>query len=261
MGEGTTYDVKLYNGSLNLGMMTSDEQEPYGKYTLLGDYTPAYSTKVREVCTDTSTMNFETPAKIKHLVPDAKIIFILRDPVSRASSDIRYAMLKNINLKTPNLLENIHSAFVQAIRWWRKCTSQHGEYSYECVFGTCWNLSANEEHYIRALRNGIYYGYVHEYLRVFSPSQVLVVDTGVYSSDPIQYIEEQVLPFLGLPPYDDDLKEDTPLGKEEKSNKNTAVNFQLLEKTQVLLQKFYRPYNKKLSDLLAGRRFSWFQDV
>ena len=61
-----------------------------------------------------------TPDKIAHVTQNAKIIFIMREPVSRLWSDYKF-WLKNQKRKASP--DEFHRLVTAAIKWWKKCVN------------------------------------------------------------------------------------------------------------------------------------------
>ena len=59
-----------------------------------------------------------TPEKIAHVLPNPKIIMILREPVARLWSDYRFfAKYRKHNVTA----DDFHNVVTNAINWWKKC--------------------------------------------------------------------------------------------------------------------------------------------
>ena len=98
------------------------------------------------------------------------------------------------------------------------------------------------------IRPGLYFFYIAEWLKVFPRNQVLVIKLEEYSLNKLPILNEIILPFLGLNPYDG--KHDLNYLQERRTNSKT-VSFSMFKETREMLTRFYEPYNKLLSKFLS----------
>ncbi|CAL1530082.1 unnamed protein product [Lymnaea stagnalis] len=189
-----------------------------------------------------------TNAQYVHaILPQAKIIVIVRNPTERLYSDFLYFHRSS---KSP---EDFAKAVTEAIETLNSCISSTGLRA--CVY----NSSVASSSKVR-LRIGLYHVYLQEWLSLFPGSQVHVVRLEDYASLPLTTIKH-VHRFLGLRV----LSEQEDMGVIEKPRLNTRRQSDrqlggMLPKTQQLLDAFYRPYNVALAKLLNDDRFLWEDD-
>ncbi|XP_060570879.1 carbohydrate sulfotransferase 15-like [Ruditapes philippinarum] len=184
------------------------------------------------------------PHYIRHIIPDTKLIIMLRNPVERMYSDYLYFHSTN---KSP---DDFHSAVDLAIRLYSNCTSLYSVR--QCVYDT--NL-ANK---VRVrLRVGMYSVYFKDWLRLFPLKQFFVLRLEDYSKRPVEYVK-QIYRFLQIR---DVTKEEEELVCTSPGRNARKPEDKLLggmhEKTRSLLKEFYQPFNQELARMLGHTKFLW----
>jgi hypothetical protein len=174
------------------------------------------------------------PGRVAAMVPEAKLIAVLRNPVDRAVS----AFYHN-RRRTPN--EPL-ATFAQAVE--RELEELKGELEL---------LIADEHHddheytWHCYLTRGIYVRQL-EWWRAHVPAdQLLVLQSERLGAEPAVVFDE-VRRFLGLSPW-------TPAGF-ERHNANEYPSVPIEPELRARLVEWFRPHNEALYDLL-GQRYDW----
>lgn len=177
------------------------------------------------------TMDPHTPQKMFKLVPDVKLIVMLRNPVDRAISHYYH----NKATRSPE-----HLSFRQAI----EKESERLEPEIE-------KLWADEQYRSTIYRkqsyllSGIYVDRLKEWMSIFPKNNLLILK----SEDVFEYPKStmnQVFNFLGMPDYE-----------VTNSLKNRELSTKKIEpKLRRELVKYFRPHNQRLEELL-GKKFNW----
>ncbi len=175
------------------------------------------------------------PRRIAQLVPDCKIIALVRDPVERAYSHFTH--------KTRNKVEQ--ESFEQAIE--RELGMIDAEEA---------KLTADETYHSFAhrklsyLSRGVYHRQIARLFGYFGRRRVLVICSEDLFSDPGRVVAE-ALRFIGV----DDLSwTPSAFPKRNFEGQKTAMK----PETREFLVRFFHTHNEHLSDLL-GRTFPWQQ--
>ncbi|KAH9509177.1 Carbohydrate sulfotransferase 15 [Bulinus truncatus] len=187
---------------------------------------------------------FTNAHHVHAVVPQARIIVILRNPIDRLYSDFLYFHRLE---KSP---KNFHQAVEEGIRLFTECQDNQGMRA--CLY----NSSLAGKITVR-LRVGLYFQYLQEWLSLYPRSQVAVVRLEDYSARPLSTIR-QILKFLELREMSE--VEDDKVLEQPKLNTRRTVDRKLggmLNKTRTLLHSFYHPHNVQLSKLLKDDRFLW----
>lgn len=181
---------------------------------------------------------------VKNLLPNSKLILILRNPIDRLFSDYLYFTLRN---KSSNAF---HKRMEKGVAVYRNCTENHS--MRYCVYNrTVALLSATR------LRVGLYVVYLRDWLKLFPRDQLLVLRLEDYSRDTAGSMKK-IFSFLNLQQLSDKefsnvLK--TPIANKRKK-KDKRVG-KMREETKTILKEFYDPYNRELASLLGDNRFLW----
>ena len=171
------------------------------------------------------------PDRMREILPDIKLIAILRNPVDRAYSQYHHNIRHN----------NETLSFEKAI-----------ELEEERCAGERERLISDSDfvpvHYRRHsyLARGIYADQLKNWFKHYSKKQFLILTTEDLRKNPQQALD-QVFDFLGLSPFNVENLTDHNVGNyKEKMN----------EDTRKFLVEYFRPHNERLYKLLQ-RGFDW----
>ncbi|KAL3846538.1 hypothetical protein ACJMK2_017517 [Sinanodonta woodiana] len=179
---------------------------------------------------------------VHHLIPQIKIIIMIRDPVERLLSGHLYFSEK---YKYNTSKEIFHNLVVDAVNKFKNCLKYNTERG--CAYDKSTTTIKNR------IRVGLYAIHIADWFRVFSRHQFLFLKTEDYIQD-VRGTLVKVFDFLqlGFPP----LRSMSSILSKEKMNQRTKT-FAMLPATRKLLQDFYRPYNDRLWTLLGDRSFHY----
>lgn len=170
---------------------------------------------------------------ISKLLPNAKIIILLRDPIARAFSD-HQMFFKDGRERVP---------FAETVR---RSVAWLSDPSLEPLVDAAGRPNHNP---IRYVGRGIYLPSLRRWQACFPPEQVLVMKSEDLFDDP-QSTTERVFQFLGLSPR--------PL-RDVSVRKKGSYAEKMDAETRGSLAAFYRPHNEALYAHL-GRNFGWEQE-
>jgi hypothetical protein len=174
------------------------------------------------------------PARLRSVLPQAKLIVLLRNPVDRAYSHYQHQVARGRETLT----------FEEALR----AEPQRLEGELEKILADETYTSFAHVHYSYRLR-GLYADQLDAWLKVFPREQILVLAAEALFADTRAAVR-QALAFLDLP--------DTRLDLSEK--RNTRSYAKMDPATREELVEFYRPHNQRLYDLLGTsfeQEFGW----
>lgn len=187
----------------------------------------------RFLCGDASVEYFfhpEAAANAAAVVPKAKLIFVLRDPVARAWSDYR------MFVKSGHEKDSFAIAVERAIRW----------LSDPQTLPLCDEVSRRAYNPVRYVRSGQYEENIAKWQRYFSRDQILIVFAEDYFSEPADF-GAKLYKFLGLPAFC------PPFFPHAR---NSARELKPDQETAMKLRTFYQDGNTKLRQLV-GRPLPW----
>ena len=187
------------------------------------------------------------PGRIYKYNPKAKLIFLVREPVSRAISEYnmacKYAIVKNLCVR-----EDPEREYFDYLR-------QPDKYPFEWFVKE--EFRRMEEtgsrlpsafHYPDFIRHGLYSEQLERYLQYFSPEQILILESKSLKTDKrntLSAIED----FLELPHHE--------WSEKDLVNSNIGVyTRQVPDECKLFLNKYFEPWNEKFFELI-GRRMDW----
>ncbi|XP_067676202.1 carbohydrate sulfotransferase 15-like [Haliotis asinina] len=181
-----------------------------------------------------------TPHLMRHVYTDPKFILILRNPTDRLYSD--YMMMGGLSAA------DFHEAVTGDIQIEENCMKNHTVE--QCLYSL---------DIARRLRTRIFLGcysvFMREWLKVFPREQFLILRTEDHDQDPkaqltkvfnylnLNYTEEWITSIANIP--------------HKRVSKKKILKGSMLEKTRVLLDRFYSRYKKDMADILQDKRFLW----
>ncbi|MBI2955804.1 MAG: sulfotransferase domain-containing protein [Acidobacteria bacterium] len=170
------------------------------------------------------------PRRIRTLLPAAKLIVLLRDPVERAYSHYQHSCL----------LGQESLSFEEAIA--REPERLRGERERMLADESYYSL--NHQRYSYRAR-GIYVDQLQEWMSLFPRQQFLVLDSTELFEQPAAALQK-TLAFLGLPPWQPNAF--PVFNRTDAAAMNGA--------TRERLEEFFAPHNRRLRDFL-GAEFPW----
>ena len=202
------------------------------------------------------------PQLITSLVPEAKYIVIMRDPVQRLLSDAKYLFEDYWNVRKNGTIPNdyLRSAtevFLQnaqtEVDKYNKCLMSNSQET--C---THFALDGNKEDMKNCgrVRLGVslYHVHIRQWLNVVPRKQFLFLRTDDLENDPFETLRK-VWTFLEVPHQSrgdvQDILYEHLHGSQHKTNPddyNEGFGF---------LTKFFQPHNDQLADILDDNRFRW----
>ena len=200
------------------------------------------------------------PRIVSTVLPDARYIVIMRNPVSRLWSDYWfYCAIKNWRtekgqVKVPKQYlkhgpHMFHNDSVEAIDMYHSCLQVKSEF--ECARKATMGMHVGEGCGSR-IGAGLYYLHIVKWLSVLPSERFLFLRTEDLATDS-QVVMQKIWEFLKLP----SLAQSTVAHRNTNSWIKSEETFQMLPKTKEILSSFYEPYNKKLAALLRDDGYLW----
>jgi hypothetical protein len=172
----------------------------------------------------------DVPARAAEMMPDAKLIFIFREPVARAWSE--YRMFR----KSGNDPEDFTATVANAIRW----------LSDPSATALCRSALRQWKNPLRYVRCGMYADLLREWWRCFPREQSLVFFLEELTASPQEHLE-RAWKHLGLNPV--------TAGRIPHA-RDSGGGEPVPDAARGILDGFYAPLNADLS-LLLGRNLPW----
>ena len=204
------------------------------------------------------------PAALLATFPDAKLIVLLRDPVTRAFSHYRMMFVRKAEL-LPSTVDGIAvpvDDFYNAVRLeldhFRLCVKQrspaYGGTAVQLTSETmldervvafdtlaaCYDDSNNSTNYVRA---GLYEVMLRRWWQALGDErkdQLLIIASETFTREPASVIR-RVHQFVGIEPLDE--------GQYKRENEGVAANMSVAARD--MLRSFYRPFNQRLPGIVT----------
>jgi sulfotransferase family protein len=181
-----------------------------GVEVMTGEATPAYLYHPR------------VPRRVAELLPDVKLIVLLRDPVARAYSNYQMSVRHGRESST----------FAQAIR--RELAHLGGR--------AITRTSLEDCAAIPYLQRGVYVEQLKNWLAYFDREQLQVLDSRQFHAHPLATLSTTATEFLGLPRWSH--------GEYHEHHEEGVKDPPMDPEVREQLKEFFRPYNEELYDLL-----------
>ena len=192
------------------------------------------------------------PILLSHILPSAKFIVVMRNPVTRTHSHHIYSCA--YEKRQPPSSTVFHEMVVADIKYFQNCLSTDRTI-YECT---------SDKHFKKGQSGGcnrsmgyyltisMYYLHLKKWMQLFPRESFLFLRMEDMSIDPYTFMRN-ITDFLNidhLPPQSTRL-----LFSYRKNVKNVEV--EMLPETQAVLSEFFHPFNEKLVELTGDNRFLW----
>ena len=172
---------------------------------------------------------------MKEILPDVKLIVILRNPIDRAYSHYNKAIEHNY--------ESSSTSFEKIIELSKELCAREKEYQYVVNDP---NSDPNQYRRRTYLARGIYAYQLENWFKHYDKKQFLFLATEDFHKNP-QQVLDQTFRFLGLNQSKIDNLKNLNIGTyKEKMNEDTRKS----------LIEYFKPHNKRLYKLLQ-RDFDW----
>jgi hypothetical protein len=174
------------------------------------------------------------PERVASVMPSAKILMLLRNPIDRAYSQFQMSVREGHELRTMEEVAQTELAFLEEhpIR-----EALYDDWVYAHGYGSKFHL-----------RRGIYIEFIEHWHRFFPKDQFLILKSEDYFENPVPTLEKAVS-FLGLAGGGGHLT--------SSLRKLNVGNYDTLDiEVRAMLGEFYRPYNQELYEFL-GVDYGW----
>lgn len=262
MFDSPTEEVPKANGTSYIRECLEDGTAGRCPFTL-GDFTPRYLVYGYHWAEEWMNYGLDQPLmlvphKMRLMLPNIKLIIMMRDPAQRFFSSYRY--FRHIPGTDTKSQADFHQRAIGQAQAWSKCLDVFHEerpclYGYPAGMTDFWKTDSADQ-----IRIGLYVLYIEQWLSVFPKNQFLFINFDVFKKSPIEYIEKYVLPFLELEPYTDKVKVILKLIEERENQQASSHDGELKDMRDdslQLLNNFYGPYNERLASLLNDSSYLW----
>lgn len=175
-------------------------------------------------------LNPHSLMRINKIIPRAKLIALLRNPVERAYSHYQHTVrIKRESLSFEEAIAREDERIGEA---WQRMRSDENYYNFDIAL-------------YAYLRTGMYIEQLVDLMSLFPRNQVLILNSEAFRADPSNTFRN-VFHFLGMPVWQ----------LTEFTKYNRGKYFPMDSSTKKKLQEYFRPYNQRLYEYL-GVDFDW----
>ena len=203
------------------------------------------------------------PAILSRVLPNAKFMVIMRNPVTRTYSDYYNLCNHNGVREWPNEMQedpakHFHTTIQRDIRIFNNCLSSNNHSLPWCIgklhtFPTrCGNVGER-------LLIGLYYIHLHKWMQFYPRENFLFLRLEDVKQEPHR-IMTQITGFLDMDAVSEVQAENWLSGVVNARKKRKEIDPDKLimrPESKTLLEDFFKPYNIMLADFIGDQRFLW----
>ncbi|XP_076094607.1 carbohydrate sulfotransferase 15-like [Mytilus galloprovincialis] len=187
------------------------------------------------------------PDLVRHIIPNVKLIIVLRDPVDRSRSSYFYSH----SPKKP--VEAFDKAFLGGLRLIKDCFKVKTEV--ECILNDTLIMPFRKQ--VDHILPGLYYYFIKEWFRAFPREQFMIINFKDYKNNKTKTLN-RIFKFLELSTLTEEEMINSGMITKQAKNRGRQIRLSSLNSSTVSkLQEFFRPYNKLLLNLLNSSSFDW----
>ena len=188
------------------------------------------------------------PITISHILPSAKFIVLMRNPVTRTySHQIYSSRLKNTTVPSSN---KYHEMVLKSVNFFNSCLS-NGTNIHDCFNKKYYSLhkAGAASWYLTV---SMYYLHIQKWFQLFPRERFLFLRMEDMSIDPYTFMKN-ITNFLNI----DNLSHLRIKSLFSRRRNVRTVKAEMLPETQAVLSEFFQPFNAKLVELTGDNRFFW----
>ena len=204
------------------------------------------------------------PAAVSKILPNAKFIVLMRNPVTRDYSDFFYSCGSNPNTWPKHVQRDPPAFFHKAIKTdttqFSRCLKRTNNLLHKCIR---WTRSrkggCGSGHIGKRLPISLYYFHLHKWMQFFPRESFLFLRTEDMCRESHRTMT-RITSFLGIEPVSKEKAKEWLCHKANSRDIYSSVDsekYEMREETKQMLERFYRPFNVKLAQLTGNKRFLW----
>lgn len=192
--------------------------------------------------------NLTIAEQIYNYNPNATIVILLRDPVSRAFSAWNmYKQFSELNERQKSNLINTHIEKNNEERF-KNLINQNPFPDFSRFISNELINNKLVDVYPNILKRSLYYDQVKTYYNLFNTKQIFVFESNYFKSNKLE-VTNQIFNALGLQTFEESKYKLEQIHAREYNSK-------IDKETKKKLKEFYKPHNENLFQLI-NQRFDW----
>lgn len=203
------------------------------------------------------------PAAVSKILPNAKFIVVMRNPVTREYSNFFYTCGSNPNTWPENVRRDpalmFHQAVTTDITAFNNCLTITNNSLHKCVrWVRSVKCGCGTGHIGKRLPIGLYYFHLHKWLQFFPREKFLFLRTEDMCRQPHRTMT-RITRFLGVEQVSKEQAKEWLCHQANSQNVylSNPEKFEMRDETKQVLEGFYEPFNVKLAELIGSERFLW----
>ena len=208
------------------------------------------------------------PAVISRVLPDAKFIVVLRNPVTRLlshylfSCTLRYGSIDKWPKEVKDQGNHLfHLQVEKELKHFNRCKEELSDFECASIRASSRDkterINSTEFHcgvVWHRLTIGMYVTHIKKWLQFYPMENFLFIKMEDISKDPARTIS-RITDFLNIAPVQGEIATGRLFSRAQNAfNKKLPP---MHRRTKLLLEHFYQPYNEELAQVLNDERFLW----
>ena len=253
-------DILSYFGYFNQARYTI-RKDP--KNVITGDCSASSAFQLPFRMNLSTTFADAQPFLIHSILPQARLIAVVRNPIYRIRSEYYYFITQHCKFNDTEVkalcnAEGLHRTVMNHLNGFRACMSDRNDEIF-CMYSYRNWIEPESPCIQLRLEATMYYHTLSQWLQYFPRERVLILRTEDLEADQ-KGVAASLYGFLGLSHLNiKELEEQESINKykeQESLHKSTSSDM-MYPKTAQLLYDFFHPFNVKLAELLRDDRFDW----
>ncbi|KAK3096755.1 hypothetical protein FSP39_002955 [Pinctada imbricata] len=189
-----------------------------------------------------SEPDYTAPNLIKHMIPDIKLIVMLREPIERLYSHYYHGSFGNDR-------ESFHRDVISALETVKKCRQSFTLRS--CLYNQTIMNQLNVPIYA-----SMYHVHMKTWMDVFPKEQIHIIRTEDFSKDLPGHMTD-VFKFLDISDVSQNLLQNITATRHERETQQKKSAGPMFPETRKILKAFFDKENRELVKLLNDTKFNW----
>ena len=203
------------------------------------------------------------PAIVSRVLPNAKFIVLMRNPVTREYSNFFYSCGSNVASWPNHVQEDPPRQFHKMVELdtiaFDGCLKRTNNSIYKCMrYIRSVKSGCGSGHIGKRLPISLYHVHLNKWLQFYPRKNFLFLRTEDMCREP-HIMMTRITKFLGVEPLSREKAQEWLCNQANAQNiySTDPEKFKMKPETKQILEDFYKPFNAKLAELTNSKRFLW----